>query len=146
MHALPTPTPASITPKPSQIAHLEPIQARYAEVMRDEGALDAILAQVGRWRSWQEQARALHARDCRHRQRPACSPNQAPSQPLTPPLPASLGRAGRGRRQRAGHRHAGQRTQGHGFQRAAAAVATTGHARLQGLNGPWAALPCSTCC
>ncbi|KAL4431278.1 hypothetical protein ABPG75_006534 [Micractinium tetrahymenae] len=27
------------------IAHLEPIQARYAEVMQDEGALDAILAQ-----------------------------------------------------------------------------------------------------
>ena len=28
------------------VAHLEPIQRRYAEVMQDEGALDAILAQV----------------------------------------------------------------------------------------------------
>jgi tryptophanyl-tRNA synthetase len=29
------------------VAHLEPIQQRYHEVMRDEGALDAILAKVG---------------------------------------------------------------------------------------------------
>lgn len=29
------------------VAHLEPIQARYAEVMGDQGALDAILAKVG---------------------------------------------------------------------------------------------------
>lgn len=28
------------------VAHLQPIQQRYAEVMEDEGALDAILAQV----------------------------------------------------------------------------------------------------
>lgn len=30
------------------VAHLQPIQQRYAEVMRDEGALDAILAQVSK--------------------------------------------------------------------------------------------------
>jgi tryptophanyl-tRNA synthetase len=29
------------------VAHLQPIQRRYKEVMQDEGALDAILAQVG---------------------------------------------------------------------------------------------------
>ena len=29
------------------VAHLQPIQRRYAEVMEDEGALDAILAKVG---------------------------------------------------------------------------------------------------
>ena len=31
----------------AMVAHLQPIQQRYGEVMGDEGALDAILAKVG---------------------------------------------------------------------------------------------------
>ncbi len=47
--------PAPLTPTPArlQVAHLEPIQARYAEVMEDRGELDAILAKVRWWMSWQ---------------------------------------------------------------------------------------------
>ena len=48
------------------VAHLEPIQRRYTEVMEDEGALDAILAKVG------GQAGAAHWFWCLAEDSPSC--------------------------------------------------------------------------
>ena len=44
------------------VAHLQPIQARYAEVSSDEGALDAILAQVHK--GGERRGRELARRRC----------------------------------------------------------------------------------
>ncbi len=108
------------------VAHMQPIQARYHEVMQDEGALDAILAKV-RWKiagrrggaavgSAGLEARAGGgsagvSRQCRasgppRGWAPQCSPLTCPSLSCA---------AGRRQRIAGGVRHPGQCAQGHGL-------------------------------
>lgn len=86
------------------VAHLQPIQARYAEVMQDEGSLDAILAKVGRGRL------AAVGRVCWD-----CSAVRLPGARQCCPAPVLLYDAGRGQCEPRGVRHARQRAQGHGL-------------------------------
>ena len=69
----------------AMVAHLQPIQQRYGEVMGDEGALDAILAKVGAG-CWMVQVLGLVAASFAARR------TRASRKPLPSPLPPACHR------------------------------------------------------